>query len=123
MKSLSFSSDSKREKLPFPNDTLFDRLRVEEYQRIDKLGHTYLDFTGGNLYARSQVSRHHELLDNSILGNPHSTNPSSQLASAGIFSGRRRLPLCIYTECYGRLEDRRRVLSLRSAKSIGFIIG
>jgi len=31
-------------------DILFNELRKKEYARLDKLGHVYLDFTGGNIY-------------------------------------------------------------------------
>jgi selenocysteine lyase/cysteine desulfurase len=54
-----------------------DELRATEYARLDKLGHIYLDYTGGGLYAESQVRAHMELLLNNVFGNPHSTNPSS----------------------------------------------
>ena len=36
-----------------------------------------MDYTGGSLYAESQVRRHHELLLANVYGNPHSNNPSS----------------------------------------------
>lgn len=58
------------------------RLRSHEYSRLDALGHTYLDYTGGGLYASSQVTRHSELLSSGVFGNPHSHNPTS-LASTG----------------------------------------
>ena len=52
-------------------------LRQQEYSRIDDLGHVYLDYTGGGLYAQSQVEKHMELLLNGVYGNPHSSNPTS----------------------------------------------
>ena len=58
-----------------------DELRAADYARLDRLGQTYLDYTGGGLYAESQVRRHHELLSARVLGNPHSQSPTS-LASA-----------------------------------------
>jgi molybdenum cofactor sulfurtransferase len=58
-----------------------DALRATDYARLDRLGHTYLDYTGGGLYAESQLRRHGELLAASVLGNPHSQNPTS-VASA-----------------------------------------
>jgi len=54
-----------------------DELRATEYARLDKLGHIYLDYTGGGLYAESRVRAHMELLLKHVFGNPHSTNPSS----------------------------------------------
>jgi len=54
-----------------------DALRGREYERLDRLGHVYLDYTGGGLYAESQIREHLELLGDSVLGNPHSKNPTS----------------------------------------------
>lgn len=58
-------------------------LRSAGYSRLDRLGHTYLDFTGGGLYAQSQLDAHHALLADHVLGNPHSHNPTS-LAATGL---------------------------------------
>ena len=60
-----------------------DELRAVDYSRLDRLGHTYLDYTGAGLYAESQLRRHQELLAARVLGNPHSQNPTS-LASADL---------------------------------------
>ena len=54
-----------------------DDLRATDYARLDRLGHVYLDYTGGGLYAESQLRKHHELLSAQVLGNPHSDNPTS----------------------------------------------
>ncbi|HRD97664.1 MAG TPA: aminotransferase class V-fold PLP-dependent enzyme [Rubrivivax sp.] len=54
-----------------------DALRASEYARIDATGQIYLDYTGGGLYAASQVREHAALLADQVLGNPHSVNPSS----------------------------------------------
>ena len=35
-----------------------DVLRTEEYNRLDRDGHIYLDYTGGGLYADRQVQEH-----------------------------------------------------------------
>ena len=32
-----------------------DELRATEYARLDRQGHVYLDYTGGGLYAESQL--------------------------------------------------------------------
>ncbi len=67
---------------PTYSDTqILDDLRETDYSRLDKLGHIYLDYTGGNLYAESQIEKHHELLKNNVFGNPHSTNPTSLAAT------------------------------------------
>ena len=55
-----------------------DQLRAREYARLDQQGQVYLDYTGGGLYAESQLRAHLALLTNHVFGNPHSTNPASQ---------------------------------------------
>jgi molybdenum cofactor sulfurtransferase len=55
-----------------------DALRETEYARLDRAGHVYLDYTGGSLYAESQLRRHHDELGANVFGNPHSNNPTSQ---------------------------------------------
>ena len=54
-----------------------DRLRATEYRRLDDQQHVYLDYTGGSLYAESQVVQHASLLGANVFGNPHSGSPSS----------------------------------------------
>ena len=56
---------------------LLDQLRSSEYARLDAGEHIYLDYTGGGLYAESQLRRHQELLRGHVFGNPHSSNPAS----------------------------------------------
>jgi molybdenum cofactor sulfurtransferase len=53
-------------------------LRAREYSRLDAHGHVYLDYTGGGLYAQSQLDDHMALLRDGVFGNPHSANPTSQ---------------------------------------------
>ncbi len=54
-----------------------DELRATDFARLDQLGHVYLDYTGGGLYAQSQVLEHMALLSNGVFGNPHSKNLTS----------------------------------------------
>ncbi len=54
-----------------------DELRVQEYARLDELDQIYLDYTGGGLYADSQLREHMKLLGSNVFGNPHSQNPTS----------------------------------------------
>ncbi len=54
-----------------------DELRMTEYARLDRLGHVYLDYTGGGLYAQSQLFAHMMLLSDDVFGNPHSKNLTS----------------------------------------------
>jgi molybdenum cofactor sulfurtransferase len=60
-----------------PFESFFQELRQTEYARLDKTGNTYLDYTGGNLYAKSQLDKHQRMLRENVFGNPHSTNPTS----------------------------------------------
>jgi molybdenum cofactor sulfurtransferase len=66
-----------------------DRLRSTEYRRLDEQGHVYLDYTGGSLYAESQLQRHFELLRSGIFGNPHSANPTSEATTRHVERTRR----------------------------------
>jgi len=61
----------------FEKTRVLDELRATEYARLDRAGQVYLDYTGGGLYADSQVRAHMELLLSNVFGNPHSTNPTS----------------------------------------------
>jgi len=65
----------------YPTTHLIDDLRATEYARLDLGGHIYLDYTGGGLYAESQLRRHTRLLAEHVFGNPHSSNPTSQAAT------------------------------------------
>lgn len=65
----------------YPTTHIIDDLRAVEYARLDLGGHIYLDYTGGGLYAESQLRRHHRLLAEHVFGNPHSSNPTSQAAT------------------------------------------
>ncbi|RME89263.1 MAG: aminotransferase class V-fold PLP-dependent enzyme [Anaerolineae bacterium] len=60
---------------------LLDELRRTDYARLDVGGHVYLDYTGGGLYAESQLRKHHQLLSENVFGNPHSSNPTSLAAT------------------------------------------
>jgi molybdenum cofactor sulfurtransferase len=65
----------------YPTTHIIDDLRAVEYARLDAGGHIYLDYTGGGLYAESQLRRHHRLLTEHVFGNPHSSNPTSLAAT------------------------------------------
>ena len=66
-----------------------DRLRATEYRRLDEQHQVYLDYTGGSLYCDSQVEQHIDLLRNSVLGNPHSHNPTSSAMTEHVERTRR----------------------------------
>jgi molybdenum cofactor sulfurtransferase len=57
-------------------------LRATEYGRLDARGEVYLDYTGGSLYAESQIEEHMRILREGVYGNPHSANPTSSAATA-----------------------------------------
>jgi molybdenum cofactor sulfurtransferase len=65
----------------YASTKILDELRAKEYGRLDISEHIYLDYTGGGLYAESQLRQHHKLLSNNVYGNPHSSNPTSQAAT------------------------------------------
>jgi selenocysteine lyase/cysteine desulfurase len=68
-----------------------DRLRAAEYGRLDRDGHIYLDYTGGSLYAESQVRAHADQLAAGVFGNPHSGSLSSMASTALVERTRRRV--------------------------------
>jgi molybdenum cofactor sulfurtransferase len=61
----------------FETTHILDELRALEYGRLDWQDQIYLDYTGGGLYAESQLQKHVNLLKCNVFGNPHSQNPTS----------------------------------------------
>lgn len=88
------------------HNDFFEILRNVEYKRLDNNKQVYLDYTGGNLYAKSQILEHQDLLINNILGNPHSTNPTSQFSTKLVEEARQKVIdffnaedyFCIFTQ-------------------------
>ncbi len=68
-----------------------DALREREFARLDAEGQRYLDYTGSGLYAASQVRRHADALLHAVLGNPHSTSPSSMESTLRVERCRERV--------------------------------
>lgn len=66
-----------------------DALRKKEYARLDAGEHVYLDYTGGGMYAESQIQEHLQLLREHVYGNPHSSNPTSLAATEVVESARK----------------------------------
>jgi molybdenum cofactor sulfurtransferase len=58
-------------------DIFFNRLRKKEYQRLDKSGHVYLDYTGGAVHPQCLLQKHHQYLQETVCGNPHSNSLAS----------------------------------------------
>ena len=80
---MSFTFDKFIARYPeYHHTSSIDRLRELDYQRLDRDKHVYLDYTGGGLYADSQVLRHQRMLLESVFGNPHSSNPTSSASTA-----------------------------------------
>lgn len=84
----------------FHNYLHIDELRKTEFARIDKQGQIYLDFTAGGLYSEKQINEHAEFLKNHLLGNPHSSNPPSLLATEHVESTRKFI-----LEYFNALDD------------------
>jgi selenocysteine lyase/cysteine desulfurase len=61
----------------YQNTAKLTELRQTEYKRLDEQQQIYLDYTGGGLYAQSQLDAHFALLRSHVFGNPHSSNPTS----------------------------------------------
>jgi selenocysteine lyase/cysteine desulfurase len=68
-----------------------DALRASEYGRLDAGQHAYLDYTGGGLYAESQITGHARLLARGVFGNPHSASLASATTTALVEQTRRHV--------------------------------
>ena len=75
----------------YANTAVLDELRATEFARLDRAGHTYLDYTGGGLYAISQLREHMGLLEAGVFGNPHSINPTSAASTELVERARSRV--------------------------------
>lgn len=84
--------DAERFRQQFPEyagTVALDDLRAAEYGRLDIHGHAYLDYTGAGLHAASQVREHADLLNDRVLGNPHSASRCSMDMTALVEQARR----------------------------------
>lgn len=119
-----------------------DEIRQKDFSRLSEQNHVYVDYTGGCLYPQSLVSSHSaQLLDN-VLGNPHSTNPTSQLSTDLVESSRHAVlkylnadpeeytvvftvnataALKLVAECFPFSADSRLLLSADNHNSVGGI--
>lgn len=79
-------------KQTFSKDELFfENIRRVDFSRVDESNQVYFDYTGGNLYPESLVTEHYDFLRNNILGNPHSMNPTSKLATEKVEEARKKV--------------------------------
>ena len=100
------SGQSEQQTSQLRDDDFFEKLRKEEYGRLDEEGHAYLDYTGGNLYPASLVLEHQKQLLTNTFGNPHSTNPTSQKATILVEEARHKVLeffnardyICVFTQ-------------------------
>ncbi|HZS25572.1 MAG TPA: aminotransferase class V-fold PLP-dependent enzyme [Gaiellaceae bacterium] len=84
--------DAFRRRAPtFDSTASLDELRLREYSRLDEGDHIYLDYTGGGLYADSQLRAHMDLLRENVFGNPHSVNPTSSAMTRLVERARARV--------------------------------
>ncbi|MGZ4179583.1 MAG: aminotransferase class V-fold PLP-dependent enzyme [Solirubrobacteraceae bacterium] len=67
---------------------LLDELRETDFARLDRDHQVYLDYTGGGLYASSQLREHFALLESCVFGNPHSIKPTSSVSTEYLLRAR-----------------------------------
>jgi molybdenum cofactor sulfurtransferase len=75
----------------YAGTAVLDDMRARDYTRLDATGHVYLDYTGGALYAESQLARHRDLLAGAVFGNPHSQNVPSRGMGARVEATRAQI--------------------------------
>jgi selenocysteine lyase/cysteine desulfurase len=73
----------------YAGTSALDELRAAEYGRLDAQQHVYLDYTGGSLYAVSQLQDHAALLAGQVFGNPHSASLCSTTTTELVERARR----------------------------------
>jgi len=83
--------DFERRYPAYAHTAVLDDMRARDYTRLDATSQVYLDYTGGGLYAESQLARHQELLVRTVFGNPHSENLPSLEMSAQVAATRARI--------------------------------
>ena len=66
----------------FETTRMLDELRRTEYGRLDRPGQVFLHYTGGGLYAHSQIRDFADMLNEGVFDNPHSDSPASSATTA-----------------------------------------
>jgi hypothetical protein len=59
----------------YQDTSILDRLRKDEYSRLDKAKEIYADYMGGCLWPKKLVAGHASLLESGLFGNTHSDSP------------------------------------------------
>ncbi len=74
----------------YDSTATLDMLRATDYARLDQEQQVYLDYTGGGLFAASQLRTYMDVLNTHVFGNPHSssgirrwTNPRAASSGGG----------------------------------------
>ncbi|KAM0317770.1 hypothetical protein ACHAPQ_010908, partial [Fusarium lateritium] len=96
----------------------FRHLRDNEYDYLDKNGHVYLDYTGSGLAAQSQYLAHYNRVQSVLLGNPHSTNPTSAAATHLVEQTRSRI-----LEFFNASKDEYTVIFTPNASGAARLVG
>lgn len=73
----------------YASTAVLDDLRRTDYGRLDAQDQAYLDYTGGGVYADSQIRAHAELITGQTLGNPHSVSLASTASTTLVEHARR----------------------------------
>ncbi|KAG2188001.1 hypothetical protein INT44_000751 [Umbelopsis vinacea] len=80
-KLIRLRSSEKSSEPKLPAGHILDRIRGEEFSRLDEAGMVYLDYAGAALYPKHLLTKHHRFLEQHVLGNPHSGSPASMVSS------------------------------------------
>ncbi|MFI5541746.1 aminotransferase class V-fold PLP-dependent enzyme [Nocardia sp. NPDC051900] len=72
----------------YTTTAVIDDLRATEYDYLDRNQDIYLDYTGAGLAAAAQHRAHNQWVSAGCYGNPHSDNPTSRAATAGVETAR-----------------------------------
>ena len=112
----------------YAGTAVLDDMRARDYSRLDVAGHVYLDYTGGGLYADSQLARHRALLrrgarqpalpESAVAGDgrPAGGDPG---ADPGVLPGLTPgVRGHLHPERHRRATAGRRVLSLRAGQPV-----
>jgi molybdenum cofactor sulfurtransferase len=61
----------------YKDTSALDRVRKDDYSRLDKAKEVYVDYMGGCLWPKGLVTGHASLLESGLFGNTHSDSPWS----------------------------------------------
>ncbi|MCL4367654.1 MAG: aminotransferase class V-fold PLP-dependent enzyme [Actinobacteria bacterium] len=102
----------------YAETAVLDQHRTVDFARLDRLGHVYLDYTGGSLYPESLLRRHFDFLSGNVLGNPHSQNPTSAASTRQVEKAREAV-----LRFFGASRDEYEVIFTANASSALKLVG